>query len=73
MQLIIYIAGSCDLEMAEVASGSGSNFSSPRHKPENELVSVEPQDICTLSKSQHQHVNDLIGEAMKESITVGGK
>ncbi|KAB0799030.1 hypothetical protein PPYR_06910 [Photinus pyralis] len=69
-QLITYFAGDGDLISIETSYSVPSNFSSPRHQPEQELVNVEPQDISNLSKSQHQHVNDLLGEAMKESVSV---
>ncbi|KAK5648479.1 hypothetical protein RI129_003371 [Pyrocoelia pectoralis] len=71
-QLITYFAGDGDLISVETCYSVPSNFSSPRHQPEQELVNVEPQDISNLSKSQHQHVNDLLGEAMKESVNVEG-
>ncbi|KAK4884514.1 hypothetical protein RN001_000785 [Aquatica leii] len=68
-QLITYFASDGDVISAET-NNVGSTFSSPRHQPEQELISVEPQDISNLSKSQHQQVNDLLGEAMKESVSV---
>lgn len=72
-QLITYFANDGDAENSLEQSGSsGSRFSSPRHQAEQELVSVEPQDISNLSKSQHQHVNELLGEAMKESMSLSG-
>ncbi|KAF5283909.1 hypothetical protein FQA39_LY04729 [Lamprigera yunnana] len=68
-QLITYFA--CDGDLVTTESGNvSSTFSSPRHQAEQELISVEPQDISNLSKSQHQQVNDLLGEAMKESVSV---
>ncbi|KAG5882217.1 hypothetical protein JTB14_024728 [Gonioctena quinquepunctata] len=71
MQLITYFANDGDISQALPPTES-SPFSSPRHHVEQELVSVEPQDISNLSKSQHEHVNNLLGEAMKESQIVEG-
>ncbi|XP_056630005.1 autophagy-related protein 2 homolog A [Diorhabda sublineata] len=64
MLLIIYFANDGDLVQPS-STNSAPPFSSPRHRVETELVSVEPQ-ISNLSKSQHEHVNSLLGEAMKE-------
>ncbi|XP_072387744.1 autophagy-related protein 2 homolog A isoform X1 [Diabrotica undecimpunctata] len=66
--LIIYFANDGDLT-PPTSTTTGSSYSSPRHQAEAELVSVEPQ-ISNLSKSQHEHVNTLLGEAMKESDVV---
>ncbi|CAG9834337.1 unnamed protein product [Diabrotica balteata] len=66
--LIIYFANDGDL-VPPTSTTTGSSYSSPRHQAEAELVSVEPQ-ISNLSKSQHEHVNTLLGEAMKESEVV---
>nr|CAI5847822.1 unnamed protein product [Callosobruchus analis] len=69
MQLIKYFAADGDLSKTvppeDVAVGS------PRKQPqEQELVSVEPQEFSKLSESQHEHVNEMIGEAMKENEVV---
>ncbi|XP_025831922.1 autophagy-related protein 2 homolog B isoform X2 [Agrilus planipennis] len=69
MQLITYFASDGDLcSTNENTNFTGSTNSSPRHQIDQELVSVEPQNISNLSKSQHEHVNDLLGEAMQESV-----
>lgn len=74
MQLITYFASDGDLIKVEEEISTSNSFSSPHRKLEEELVSVEPQDISNLSKSQHQQVNDLIGEAMEEeTISIEGK
>ncbi|CAG9863843.1 unnamed protein product [Phyllotreta striolata] len=65
MQLLVYFANDGDLSPPP-SSDKTSRYSSPRHQVEQELVHVEPQ-ISNLSKSQHEHVNTLIGEAMKEN------
>ncbi|KAF5280262.1 hypothetical protein FQR65_LT03070 [Abscondita terminalis] len=70
-QLITYFANDGDLLSVE-SNAVSSTFSSPRHQPEQDLITVESQDISNLSKSQHQQVNDLLGEAMNESINVHG-
>lgn len=85
MQLITYFAGDGDLDAqlqvpscSDYGGGPSSAHSTPRKQtlvvPEGEqLLSVSdqpPQDISNLSKSQHQHVNDLLGEAMKESLAL---
>lgn len=68
MLLIIYFASDGDLSTS-APTNSGPQFSSPRHHVETQLVSVEPQ-ISNLSKSQHEHVNSLLGEAMEENDVV---
>ncbi|KAI4468676.1 autophagy-related 2 isoform a [Holotrichia oblita] len=70
MQLITYFASDGDLQQNSASSTPSSTYSSPRHNIEQELVAVEPQNISKLSKSQHQQVNELLGEAMQESILV---
>lgn len=72
MQLITYFASDGDLQQNSTTSTPSSSYSSPRHNVEQELVAVEPQNISKLSKSQHQQVNELLGEAMQESIVVTG-
>ncbi|CAG9820878.1 unnamed protein product [Phaedon cochleariae] len=69
MQLLTYLANDGDLSQSDTVSAE-SPFSSPRHHVEQELIVVEPQDISNLSKSQHEHVNTLLGEAMKENEAV---
>lgn len=65
-QLLTYYASDGDLTAPTEAT---SSVGSPSHQPdEPQLVSVEPQDVSNLSKSQHQQINDLLGEAMQESI-----
>lgn len=77
MQLITYFAGDGDISAQPGLenSSTGSTHSTPRKQlpsdPSEQLLSVDqPQDISNLSKSQHQHVNELLGEAMKESLAV---
>lgn len=70
MQLIVYFANDGDLIQA-VPVNNASPYSSPRHQADQELVPVEPQ-ISNLSKSQHEHVNTLLGEAMKENEVAEG-
>ncbi|RZC41089.1 autophagy-related protein 2 A -like protein, partial [Asbolus verrucosus] len=65
-QLIKYFANDGDLLPPEDTSSVGSTFSSPRHQPEQELVSVEPQEITNLSASQHQQIHDLIQDALED-------
>ncbi|KAL3285630.1 hypothetical protein HHI36_000162 [Cryptolaemus montrouzieri] len=67
-QLITYIATDGDLKLLENASNTDSAYSSPRHHPtDQELISVDQvQDISKLTKSQHQQVNELLGEALEE-------
>ncbi|XP_063919299.1 autophagy-related protein 2 homolog B isoform X2 [Zophobas morio] len=65
-QLIKYLANYGDLVPPEDGTSSGSAFSSPRHLPEQELVSVEPQEIANLSESQHQQIHDLIQDALED-------
>lgn len=75
-QLIKYLANYGDLVPPEDGTSSGSAFSSPRHLPEQELVSVEPQEIANLSESQHQQIHDLIQDALEdvdESTSTQGK
>lgn len=68
MQLLNYYASNGDLaEETGSVGGNGSLNSSPRHQSEPQLVNVEPQHFSNLSNSQHEQVNDLLGEAMKES------
>lgn len=64
MQLITYVANDGDLISQLKAS---EKQLCPQHKVEEELVSLESMDVSNLSKSQHEHVNDLLGEAMEES------
>lgn len=68
MQLITYYSGDGDLQTPNDTSSSvGSTHCSPLHKSnEPQLVDVEPQEVSNLSKSQHQKINDLLGEAMQE-------
>lgn len=67
MQLITYFATDGDLVQKEHCISSEQ--STPRKQPSNEqLLNVEPQEISGLSTSQHQQVNELLGEAMKESL-----
>lgn len=68
MQLITYFANDGDLlQNDDIENKTGSSFSSPKHETdEQELISMETQDISNLSVSQHQHVNALLGEAMKD-------
>ena len=73
MQLITYFASDGDLAPTEsLFMPTGSNFSSPYHQSDQELVSVDPQDVSQLSKSQHQKVNQLLSEAMHESLIIKG-
>ncbi|CAH2011941.1 unnamed protein product [Acanthoscelides obtectus] len=68
MQLIKYFASDGDLtkpQPSEDVSGSPRKQSN-----EQELITVEPQGFSKLSDSQHEHVNEMIGEAMKESTIV---
>lgn len=67
MKLITYVANDGDfIELHRTSNAV--NHSSPHHNnTEEELVSLEPMDISNLSKSQHEHVNDLLGDAMEES------
>lgn len=66
MHLITYIANDGDL-MDGSNTKSNSNNGNFEHKHDEELVHLQPMDISNLSKSQHEHVNDLIGEAMEET------
>ncbi|KAJ8968662.1 hypothetical protein NQ314_002185, partial [Rhamnusium bicolor] len=70
MQLITYFANDGDIVSSSPQASERSPFSSPRHQVEQELVTVEPQGISNLSKSQHERVNDLLGEAMIENEVV---
>ncbi|XP_044263557.1 autophagy-related protein 2 homolog A isoform X3 [Tribolium madens] len=65
-QLIKYLANYGDLVLPDDSTSNGSTFSSPRHLPEHELVSVEPQEITNLSESQHQQIHDLIQDALED-------
>lgn len=68
MQLITYFAMDGDLLSVEEPTAN-SPFTSPRHtKPDEELVSVMPQEIRNLSEEQHRLVHDLLGEAMNELV-----
>lgn len=67
MQLITYFANDGDLLPEENLIKESSSYSSPKVQDEPELIPVEAQDISSLSISQHQHVNDLLGEAMREN------
>lgn len=87
MQLITYFAGDGDLDtlmqvpMGSDAGSMNSAHSTPRKQTlvlaeEEQLLNVsdqQPQDISNLSKSQHQQVNELLGEAMKESLAVAAE
>lgn len=72
MQLITYIANDGDFKGLYSANVSGSHPCS-QHSVEEELVSLESMDISNLSKSQHEHVNDLLGDAMEESEDINPK
>lgn len=65
MQLITYFANDGDLSGSSLANTTG-NHSNSQQKLDEELVSLEPMDVSNLSKSQHEHVNDLLGDAMEE-------
>lgn len=69
MQLITYFAMDGDL-LPKDDEDVNSPFASPKHiqKEPEELVHVTPQDISNLSQEQHEHVNELIGEAMVEIV-----
>lgn len=69
MQLITYFAMDGDL-LPKEDEDVNSPFASPKHlqKEPEELVHVTPQDISNLSQEQHEHVNELLGEAMVEII-----
>lgn len=70
MQLITYFASDGDLIDHSETNSSGTH-SGTQQKPVEELVNLEPIDVVSnLSKSQHEHVNDLLGEAMLESLDV---
>lgn len=66
MQLITYVANDGDL-MDHYSNNAAGTYSCTQHNPEEELVSLDPMDVSNLSKSQHEHVNDLLGDAMEES------
>lgn len=66
MRLITYVANDGDL-IDQYSTNNSGNLSCPQHNPEEELVSLEPMDVSNLSKSQHEHVNDLLDDAMEES------
>lgn len=72
MQLITYVANDGDLKGQFCTNVSENHLSHP-HKAEEELVSLESMDVSNLSKSQHEHVNDLIGDAMEESEEIKQK
>lgn len=73
-QLLTYYASDGDLATpTDTSSSVGSTHCSPsHHADEVQLVDVEPQDVSNLSKSQHQQINDLLGEAMQESVSDEG-
>lgn len=74
MQLITYFAGDGDCAQNECSQKStNSSYSSPRHQYEHALVAVEPQNISKLTVSQQEQVNDLLQEAMREEVFIGGK
>lgn len=72
-QLLTYIASDGDLPYSNSSKSEVSSpYASPRRQSEQQLVPVEPQEISDLSKSQHEHVNNLLGEAMEESEVFQG-
>lgn len=68
MQLITYFATDGDLAQKDLSSISSEQSTPRKPAPSEQLLSVEPQEISGLSTSQHQQVNELLGEAMKESL-----
>lgn len=72
MQLITYVANDGDLNERSAINPTGVNSSS-QQRAEEELVNLEPMDVSNLSKSQHEHVNVLLGDAMEESEEEGKK
>lgn len=70
MELITYIATNGDLNDQEQSNATVGNYVSPKRQVEQELINVETQDISKLSHSQHQQVNEMLVDAMKESVRV---
>lgn len=68
MQLITYFATDGDLMQKEKSSVSSEQSTPRKSLQQEQLLNVEPQEISGLSTSQHQQVNELLGEAMKESL-----
>lgn len=72
MQLITYFAEDGDIISSSPASSDKSPFSSPKHQVEQQLVNVEPQDVTNLSKSEHDYINAMLTDAMKETDSQEG-
>lgn len=73
MQLITYFAEDGDIISSSPASSDKSPYSSPKHQAEQQLVNVEPQDVTNLSKSEHEYINAMLTDAMKESESEEGR
>lgn len=68
MQLITYFATDGDLIQKDHSSISSEQSTPCKQASNEQLLNVELQEISGLSTSQHQQVNELLGEAMKESL-----
>lgn len=68
-QLITYFANDGDLQLpSDTSFSTSSTHNSPLHRRNDSLlVDVDTQEISNLSKSQHQQINALLGDAMQES------
>lgn len=73
MQLITYFAEDGDIVSSSPASSDKTPYSSPKHQAEQQLVNVEPQDDTNLSKSEHEYINAMLTDAMKESELEEGR
>ncbi|XP_066263102.1 autophagy-related protein 2 homolog B [Euwallacea similis] len=70
-QLLTYYINDGDLTVtAQHQQQTESNSSSPHKVMEDELLSLE-QDDCSISKSQQEHISELLEEAMEETTTTG--
>lgn len=72
MQLLTYFASDGDLQTpSDTSSSIGSSHCSPLHKSnESQLIDVDhPQEVNNLSSSQKQQISDLLGDAMKETVS----
>ncbi|KAJ8967900.1 hypothetical protein NQ317_015422 [Molorchus minor] len=69
LQLLTYYANDGDITTPSAPVVERSPYSSPRHQADQEL-SRKILAIC--QKSQHEHVNDLLDEAMQETEVVTG-
>lgn len=77
-QLIEYLALDGDLPVSGGISATDlrpqTNVVSSNESSTNTLLNVEPlQQICDLSKSQHERVIEGISEAMEEHISLSSK